>query len=222
MLRDPLSIVKIWEGGMSAHGGIIGGALHALLFAEASDVVDQPRRQLCVVAPLGLFFGRCANFINGRALRAPRTSLGGAVSERLLERDNAALAQRAVEQASAIDARSSMPEAVLAALQTNPQIDGVLAAFSRRAIHHRSTRRSLEGVLLFLILWFVRTRMRQPNGVITGCSRRLRDLPHDRRAVPPAGCGDDRRLHARAVLLDLLVISDSHSSSRPGCGRIIR
>ena len=45
MLRDPLSILRVWEGGMSSHGGIIGLVLFTLyLRAPAQAVLDESRR----------------------------------------------------------------------------------------------------------------------------------------------------------------------------------
>ncbi len=62
----PLNIVKIWQGGMSFHGGMLGVVVALILFARRRAI---PLLQLsdlvaCAV-PLGLFFGRIANFING-------------------------------------------------------------------------------------------------------------------------------------------------------------
>jgi len=65
ILADPLYIFKIWTGGMSFHGGLIGmiGAIYFfskinnVKFLYLSDLVS-------LVAPIGLFFGRIANFIN--------------------------------------------------------------------------------------------------------------------------------------------------------------
>ena len=48
-LSSPLEIFATWEGGMSFHGGLVGAVIGGSL----------------VGAPLGLFFGRCANFVNG-------------------------------------------------------------------------------------------------------------------------------------------------------------
>ena len=170
MLRDPLSIVKIWEGGMSAHGGIIGLVLFTLYYSRKHKLSwTNLGDNLCVVAPIGLFFGRCANFINGELYGRP-ASVGWAVQfpKELLESGNAAQAERAVDLARGIDPTIVDPEAVLAALQTNPQIDAVLRAVLTPRHPSQIYEALLEGVLLFLILWFVRTRMRQPNGVITG------------------------------------------------------
>lgn len=63
---NPASIFYVWEGGMASHGGIIGVGLALLWCARHFKlpfyaVADQ----VCAIAPLGLFFGRIANFING-------------------------------------------------------------------------------------------------------------------------------------------------------------
>ena len=60
----PIEIFKIWEGGMAFHGGLIGAAIGILLFAwryhtPALTVLDL----VCLVAPIGIFFVRIANFI---------------------------------------------------------------------------------------------------------------------------------------------------------------
>ena len=68
-LADPLAIVKVWEGGMSFHGGMLG-VVAAILFC-ASRFGLKPLAladEVAVVAPIGLFFGRVANFINGELL----------------------------------------------------------------------------------------------------------------------------------------------------------
>ena len=62
----PLEALKIWQGGMSFHGGFVGGALALLLFARKFEVPFLKLADLiAVVSPIGLFFGRIANFING-------------------------------------------------------------------------------------------------------------------------------------------------------------
>ena len=74
IISNPLSIIYIWEGGMSFHGGLIGIIISMLIFSKykrikffyLSDLISG-------VAPIGLFFGRLANFIN--------TELYGRVTE---------------------------------------------------------------------------------------------------------------------------------------------
>ncbi len=65
-LRDPGSIIAVWQGGMSFHGGMLGVALAVLLFCWRRRLpVLAFADMLAVVAPIGLFFGRIANFVNG-------------------------------------------------------------------------------------------------------------------------------------------------------------
>jgi len=64
-LNNPIDIFKIWEGGMSFHGGLIGIIIVSILFAKKNN--QDPFSYLDIVslvAPIGIFFGRTANFIN--------------------------------------------------------------------------------------------------------------------------------------------------------------
>jgi len=65
-LAAPLTIFKVWEGGMSFHGGLIGVILAILWFARRYKLSPLAiGDEVGLVAPLGLLFGRLANFING-------------------------------------------------------------------------------------------------------------------------------------------------------------
>lgn len=65
-LADPLILFELWKGGMASHGGMIGVILATLVFARLRRVnFLQLTDLLATVAPIGLFFGRMANFING-------------------------------------------------------------------------------------------------------------------------------------------------------------
>ncbi len=65
-LQDPISIFKIWEGGMSFHGGAIGVIVALIIFCNRNNVpVMQTLDLTACFAPIGLFLGRLANFING-------------------------------------------------------------------------------------------------------------------------------------------------------------
>ncbi|TKW67735.1 MAG: prolipoprotein diacylglyceryl transferase [Paracoccus denitrificans] len=71
-LSNPLEIVQVWKGGMSFHGGFAGVVLAAWWWAGRNGV--PPLRladALAVVAPIGLFFGRIANFINAELWGRP-------------------------------------------------------------------------------------------------------------------------------------------------------
>lgn len=63
---DPLSILKIWEGGMSFHGGMLGVVTTVIVFARRRHIpIFQIADLVACAAPIGLFFGRLANFVNG-------------------------------------------------------------------------------------------------------------------------------------------------------------
>jgi phosphatidylglycerol---prolipoprotein diacylglyceryl transferase len=65
-LAHPLRIVSAWQGGMSFHGGLIGMIVALMLFARRRRIAFLPLGDLvALAAPIGLFFGRIANFING-------------------------------------------------------------------------------------------------------------------------------------------------------------
>ena len=65
-LENPLQIPMIWEGGMSFHGGMTGVILALYFYARGRKVPFLPMMDVVAVAgPIGLFFGRLANFING-------------------------------------------------------------------------------------------------------------------------------------------------------------
>ena len=64
-LDNVLDIFKIWQGGMSFHGGLIGVIISSYIFAKKYN--QNPFSyldQVSLVAPIGIFFGRLANFIN--------------------------------------------------------------------------------------------------------------------------------------------------------------
>lgn len=63
---NPQEILMIWRGGMSFHGGILGVLIATLIFAKSRQAPFWSLMDtLATVTPLGIFFGRIANFING-------------------------------------------------------------------------------------------------------------------------------------------------------------
>lgn len=65
-LDNPLEIFMVWHGGMSFHGGLIGVVVAGLLFVRSRGLRILPFADIVAcAAPIGLFFGRIANFING-------------------------------------------------------------------------------------------------------------------------------------------------------------
>lgn len=65
-LAEPLQVLAIWRGGMSFHGGLIGAITALALFARKRGYNPLSVFDIAAsVVPIGLFFGRIANFING-------------------------------------------------------------------------------------------------------------------------------------------------------------
>ena len=65
LFTNPIYILKIWTGGMSFHGGLIGIIISMYLFCKKNNIKFFFLSDLVsIVAPIGLFFGRIANFIN--------------------------------------------------------------------------------------------------------------------------------------------------------------
>jgi len=168
MLREPISILRVWEGGMSSHGGIIGLLLFTLYYAHRHKLSwTNLGDNLGVVAPLGLFFGRCANFINGELYgRAANVAWAMQFPKELL--DQPAEADRAIAACAQIDPSLTTPEAIVGAVHRQWQVKQVLRAILTPRHPSQLYEAFFEGVILFAILWIVRTRTRQPNGVLMG------------------------------------------------------
>ena len=168
MLREPLSILRVWEGGMASHGGMIGLILFTLYYARRHKISWlNLGDNLVVAAPIGLFFGRVANFINGELYgRASHVPWAMQFPKELLE--NLAEADHALTAAQKINPALNDTEAIIQAARHSPQLTDTLRGILTPRHPSQIYEALLEGVALFAILWFVRTRLRQPNGVLTG------------------------------------------------------
>jgi phosphatidylglycerol:prolipoprotein diacylglycerol transferase len=79
-LHHPAEIPQIWRGGMAFHGALVGCGLVTWLFARRNLVSPWGTMDLCAAAvPIGLLFGRLANFINGELFGRPTSVPWGTV-----------------------------------------------------------------------------------------------------------------------------------------------
>jgi phosphatidylglycerol---prolipoprotein diacylglyceryl transferase len=71
-LQNPLDILKLWDGGMSFHGGMVGTVL-GILYLSRKEKLQWLRVHdyVACCVPFGLFFGRLANFVNHELWGAP-------------------------------------------------------------------------------------------------------------------------------------------------------
>ncbi len=71
-LQNPLQILRVWEGGMSFHGGFVGVAIAGIWFCKREKIPMLPLADLmAAVAPIGLLLGRLANFVNAELWGRP-------------------------------------------------------------------------------------------------------------------------------------------------------
>ena len=180
LTEDPLRLFRVWDGGMASHGGILGLVVFTWFYARRKRVSWTGLGDgLCVVAPLGLMFGRLANFINGElygrvaagvpwAVKFP----GALVDPSRVESarfDEAMAAVVEVEPRLATFEGSGFFEAVRRYQLDNPEITRVIEPFLEPRHPSQLYQALLEGLLLFGILWTVRNRWPGlPNGVLTG------------------------------------------------------
>jgi len=76
LVQNPWQVLRVWEGGMSFHGGFLGVVIAGVIFCRRQGIAMlSTGDMMAMVAPLGLFLGRVANFINaelwGRATDVP-------------------------------------------------------------------------------------------------------------------------------------------------------
>ena len=83
MLLHPLRILRLWDGGMSFHGGVIGTSIGLILFARKHGLNWlRVHDYIACCVPFGLFFGRLANFVNGELWGKPASVAWAIVFER--------------------------------------------------------------------------------------------------------------------------------------------
>jgi phosphatidylglycerol:prolipoprotein diacylglycerol transferase len=65
-MANPIEVFQVWKGGMAFHGGLLGVIIATALYAKKRGILFLNFSDLaCCGVPIGLFFGRIANFING-------------------------------------------------------------------------------------------------------------------------------------------------------------
>lgn len=137
-LLDPLWLVRIWDGGMSFHGGLLGAAVALWWFgSRTSRSIFQVSDFVAPLVPLGLGFGRLGNFAN--------TELPGRMT----------------------DSAFGMiyPCSVEAIRSINQLCVGQWETFAR---HPSPLYQAFaEGLILFAVVWFAASRPRS-TGVVTG------------------------------------------------------
>jgi phosphatidylglycerol---prolipoprotein diacylglyceryl transferase len=167
-LADPLFILRVWDGGMSSHGGMIGLTLVTFFYARAQRISWLSLADnIAVVAPVGLFLGRCANFINGELYgRAATVAWAMLFPKEAL--DLPEIGARTLAAAHAARPTVASLEEVIEHARTDPGLQSVLHRTLTPRHPSQIYEALLEGAVLFGCLWFLRVRTKQPRGMLAG------------------------------------------------------
>lgn len=161
-LADPSWVLRVWEGGMASHGGMIGVILVSYIYARKNAlsftaVLDG----LAIVSPIGLFFGRIANFINGE-LYGRITSEASPIAMKFPQEIYGFAAEQwwamyaAVSSVCHIPLQGDVSGSIIAAARTSEQISQELEPFLAPRIPTQLFEAVGEGILLFSVLITVR------------------------------------------------------------------
>lgn len=176
LLSDPLIVIRVWEGGMASHGGIMGIVIFTWFYSRKHKVSWTGLGDgVVVVAPIGLFFGRLANFINGELYGRVCEGVAWGVKfplalihEPMDVQFRVKMACAAVDEHLAKFGESMTIEQVALAARTNPEIRNILAKHITDRHPSQIYEALLEGALLFAILLLVRLRFpKAPHGTLT-------------------------------------------------------
>lgn len=197
MWQDPLLLFRVWEGGMASHGGVLGLVIFTYVFARRKKVSWLAIGDgLVTVAPIGLFCGRMANFINGEIYGRVAHGLSWAVKFPATLREVAPESQNfSAAMAAAVEADDSLIPAYHAWIDASNQAEGAGSGpMAANALYDAVIERSrendavleavgtyleprhpaqvyealVEGALLFAILFGIRVLFPQlRRGVLT-------------------------------------------------------
>ena len=183
-------VFKVWEGGMAAHGGVVFTILTIIFWSKKNKFsVINVGDAVCMVVPLGLLFGRIANFVNGElfgrivaqpgeaapwwAVKFPTEIVNGsnnAADPRVSQEAIFGVidtVNRHISQANpmAVDIDITKPGAnsqLLELIRSGDQFAREQLATILPARHPSQLYEALlEGLLLFLIVWFVGRKWRK-------------------------------------------------------------
>jgi len=176
---NPLSFFHINGGGMASHGGIAGIFFFTLYYAwKHQRSWPGLGDNLVCAAPIGLFFGRIANFINGElfgrattvswAMKFPDEALRWRLEDPDPEIASRANALRELALQHGADP-NTWPDQIMALSRSNDAFAEGLRPLLTLRHPSQLYAAALEGVVLFLILFFIREKYpRAPHGLLTG------------------------------------------------------
>ena len=167
-LSKPWTFFAIWQGGMSSHGGIVGAAVAIIIYTRKCKMpLLSTGDNVAVVAPIGIFFGRCANFVNGELFgKATEVSWAVQFPRELLYCSNPKKIQSILVQASQIRPDFSSLDTLISSVTTSSELHHLLGRILTPRHPSQLYEALLEGIVLFTVLWLSRTRFQLPDGLL--------------------------------------------------------
>ncbi|CAN5170247.1 hypothetical protein BH23VER1_BH23VER1_14420 [soil metagenome] len=177
---NPLHFFNVLGGGMASHGGIAGLAVFSYFYARKHRLSWLGLGDdLVVAAPIGLFLGRCANFINGELYGRITTVPWAIIFPDSLREENSVTGGSPYKMWDELRAASpdlASPEnpansvaLVSEAVRHSPEVREILASYLAPRHPSQIYEALLEGLALFLILLILRLRVKNlPHGLLTG------------------------------------------------------
>ena len=177
-VSDPLWVFRVWEGGMASHGGILGVILASLWFAWRNKVsVVKLLDGMTMACPLGIMFGRVANFINGE-LYGRVTDAANPIAVRFPMEIFELPAQQQVQAIVAVEhaaggristltqPNETFYDTLTRLCRENDAVREALAPFLTPRIPSQLFEALGEGLLLFIILISIRLLWKKaPDGI---------------------------------------------------------
>ncbi|MCB1076723.1 MAG: prolipoprotein diacylglyceryl transferase [Verrucomicrobiae bacterium] len=164
-IHRPWIFFQFLQGGMASHGGILGLVIFTWVYARVTKL-SWPGLgdNLVTVSPIGIFFGRVANFINGELYGHVTQSPIGVIFPRALGEENETIVAGVLNRFHA-----SSVEVLVEMSRTNTEIQAALAEILPPRHPSQLYEAAVEGLLLFLILLAVRLRWKNLyHGILTG------------------------------------------------------
>jgi phosphatidylglycerol:prolipoprotein diacylglycerol transferase len=169
---NPATFFQIRDGGMASHGGILGLFFFTLYYSirhkkSWTGLGDN----LVTVSPLGLLFGRLANFVNSELYGNPVNAdhpFAVRFPKEIYEDLDLYFRAQALLPPTLPDTPGISPDEIVALARTDPEFAAKFKEILTPRHPSQLYEAALEGLALFLILYFVRVRWpRAPHGMLT-------------------------------------------------------
>lgn len=159
---DPLWVFRVWEGGMASHGGIIAVLLVAMVYARRNGhSIAAVCDGLAIVCPIGLFFGRVANFINGELYGRVADAANPIAMKfplELMELPPAQMHECFISAQIAYGAPIAGLQQCVELCRTNEAVRNAVEPFLTPRYPSQLFEAAGEGLLIFLVLFLLRLR----------------------------------------------------------------